>query len=170
MLEFESDLNDQFEILTSEKQLVRVSDLQGASAINERFSNVDIYLYKRYDVENEYFSISDISAYCVNSATKKQVFDELFYYASVEYIARALNVYPSRLTKKDALDYIQDYDLPHASMFMRLFKSRFDVIAVRGASQGDYVEVIIPFYDNKALNEKQENELYDYFSKVFFNL
>lgn len=150
----------------------------GSSLLNDHYFNIDCFLFIDYGNCSNDFDLADFDNY---SFTKNDLFKALVDHdgdlialrdSFISYMGYSIY----KATKADLLDYVNHrlYDDSEKIEFCSKYLTpKFEVLPIRGHSQGDYAEIIFKHCDIEQYNfEDREKFLYmmqDHFTNLFYN-
>jgi len=130
----------------------RVSNLNGASLLHDNYFNVGIYQYVAGG-EYDAIEVTDLANYTTTNKDMKQLLIDLFNKEELnDYFDKSYRT----LNKAELTELVSEmmtryYDASSiVEFYTTCFTPNYDVIAIRGYSQGDYAEIIVPKEASKA--------------------
>lgn len=177
------DLSVSFDLCRSQndfnENFVRFSDLDGSSLLNDNYSRVNIFVFTGGSISGE-FDLTDLSNYDLKSITNKNLLANIrseFYGSTEDLKNDCINLfskYPYQLTKLELIELIEnEFSYDYQDFLKSNFDINFEVLSIRGYSQGDYAEIIFPnellkeySFDNK---EKFLSMMEGYFTNLFYD-
>lgn len=140
-----------------------------ADHIKTRYGSNDVYHYIDYGNIGT-IDPSSLDAYSYTKADLLSIFngdeamkEECAYYNDKPF---------SKCTKKDLVDYLES-ELPSDEsyeLYSKHLSPRFEVVEIRGYSQGDYAEIIVPDHFWTDAEIKKPADVQAYFEDMFTNL
>ena len=152
----------------------------GSSLLNDRFFNVDVYQFIDYGNFSDNFHLTDLDNYDLTSKTNKNIYANIrccFYGSSEDFKNDSLNLfnkYPYQLNKLELLELVEnEFNEDYEKFLVDNFKPLFEIISIRGYSQGDYAEIVFTHKDINYYNfesrEKFLSMMKDYFTNLFYD-
>ena len=149
---------------------------KGGSLINSHYSNVDCYLFvDNANFDND-FDINDLDNY---TFTKNNLINLMLSVENIDYIQEMTrDLFDKSFSKMTKLELIELYNNEFNARFsssdlINYLKPIFEVIDIRGYSQGDYAEIIFRHKDIKQYNFTDKDEfllmMSDCFTDLFYN-
>ena len=166
--------------LNFEENFTRCTDLNGGSLLNDRYWKVDLFIFTGGDNIGG-FDLADKDFYHIKKATNKQILKSIvdqFYGESLEELKwdsiHYFSKYPYQLNKHELLELVENvYNEDYQQFLVSTFDKKFEVIAIRGYSQGDYAEIIFTEELIKGYNfedkEKFLSMMSDHFTNLFYD-
>tara|TARA_R110000851_G_scaffold85210_1_gene185420 strand:- start:2779 stop:3459 length:681 start_codon:yes stop_codon:yes gene_type:complete len=160
-----------------EDNFTRCSDLNGSSLLNDRYSKVNLFVFTGGMIDGG-FDLACIDNY---KSTKKKLLNGL-----IEYDGDIISLRDSciswcgssvySLNKSELIEYIEyrlDGNEGIIEFYNKYLTPLFEVISIRGYSQGDYAEIIFTNELMKEYNfddkEKFISGMSDYFTNLFYD-
>lgn len=153
----------------------------GGSLLNDRYSNVNIWLFNDYGNYTKDFDLTDLDNYNLKSCTVKVLLGTILvteYHNCIEDLRsdtlQYFSKYPYHMTKLELLELLKLRDTETYQQFViDNFTPLFEVLEIRGHSQGDYAEIIFTNELMKEYNfddkEKFLSMMGDYFTNLFYD-
>jgi hypothetical protein len=155
-------------------------DTGGSSLLNDRFFNADVYQFIDNGNFSDGFNLTDLNNYDLTSKTNKNILANIrseFYGSSEDLRNDSLNLfnkYPYQLNKVELLELVEnEFNEDYEKFLVDNFTPLFEIISIRGYSQGDYAEIAFTHKDIKEYNfEDREKFLVmmeNYFTNLFYD-
>jgi len=163
-----------------EENFTRCTDLNGGSLLNDRYYNVDLFIFTGGNNIGG-FDLADKDFYHIKRVTNKQILKSIidqFYGEALEDLKddsmHYFSKYPYQLNKYELLELIENaYNEDYQVFLNNTFDKKFEVIAIRGYSQGDYAEIIFTEELIKEYNFKDKEKFLsmmgDHFTNLFYD-
>jgi hypothetical protein len=151
----------------------------GISLLNENYHGIDVWTYTNYRNLSCDFNLDDLENYNIKSVANKQLLNYLrvTYYESSDGLKEDtlhyFNKYPYQLNKGELLELAENIldSEDYINFLIENCKPLYVVVSSRGYSQGDYVEVVIPFayWEGKAPTGDQLQSMQTEIDNLFWN-